>query len=522
LDALLVCRLHKVRKPVLTQDRPHFTKEPFVETPGGFLVELDEWALRFERTRTTHPLRTGHSILSSISVSHQSYIKRGNVDMTAEIAIMNKYAVALAADSAVTIPTPGHTKVFNSASKVFRLSKYAPVGLMVYGNGDFMGLPWESVIKDFRARLGEARFPKLEDYSNRFLQFLASNDLTSNELQRDHFELVLSVVFIGIARTITKRLAETIQTKGQVLEQEVRETIADVISKEYEEWRSKENCDCLPSDYGKSVLEEYDEVYQRVRKAVFRDYPLSRVSTGRLRDLAQMLFAKKRGIADSGVVIAGFGDSEPFPSLVAYQVQGALLGQLKHNCMCHGTVTQKQGGMVIPFAQTASVDSFIGGIDPLYKANIDGYLLELLEEYPKIISEHLPDAAKEELVAKLKEAAVQLYKLFSERAEAYRKKHHVEPIIESVGFLPKEELAVMAESLVNLTSFRQRISLRDAETVGGPIDVAVISKGDGFIWIKRKHYFRADLNPHFFANYYRLGPLVPGVPKEEEHDEDEG
>ena len=37
--------------------------------------------------------------------------------------------------------------------------------------------------------------------------------------------------------------------------------------------------------------------------------------------------------------------------------------------------------------------------------------------------------------------------------------------------------------------------------VGGPIDVAVISKGDGFVWIKRKHYFKAELNLHFLDNY---------------------
>jgi len=55
---------------------------------------------------------------------------------------------------------------------------------------------------------------------------------------------------------------------------------------------------------------------------------------------------------------------------------------------------------------------------------------------------------------------------------------------------------------VNLTSFKRRISLQ-AETVGGPIDVAVISKGDGFIWIKRKHYFKPELNQAFFSNYYR-------------------
>jgi len=60
----------------------------------------------------------------------------------------------------------------------------------------------------------------------------------------------------------------------------------------------------------------------------------------------------------------------------------------------------------------------------------------------------------------------------------------------------------MAESLVSLTSFKRKVTM-ESETVGGPIDVAVISKGDGFIWIKRKHYFKPELNPQFFASYYK-------------------
>src|SRR6201999_1231018 len=79
--------------------------------------------------------------------------------------------------------------------------------------------------------------------------------------------------------------------------------------------------------------------------------------------------------------------------------------------------------------------------------------------------------------------------------------NNVRPVINIVGMLPKDILAEMAESLVNLTSFKRRVTPQ-AETVGGPIDVAVISRGDGFIWIKRKHYFSQDLNPHFLANYY--------------------
>jgi hypothetical protein len=67
--------------------------------------------------------------------------------------------------------------------------------------------------------------------------------------------------------------------------------------------------------------------------------------------------------------------------------------------------------------------------------------------------------------------------------------------------LPKDELAATAEALVSLTSVKRKMS-RGPETVGGPIDVAVISKGDGFIWISRKHYFQPDLNVQFSRVYF--------------------
>lgn len=77
-------------------------------------------------------------------------------------------------------------------------------------------------------------------------------------------------------------------------------------------------------------------------------------------------------------------------------------------------------------------------------------------------------------------------------------KRFVGPIVDAVRHLPTEEMAGMAEALVNLTSLKRRVSL-EQETVGGPIDSAVISKGDGFVWIKRKHYFTAAFNPEYFV-----------------------
>ena len=63
--------------------------------------------------------------------------------MTAEIVIMNREAVALASDSAVTSISGSGSKIFTSANKLFSLSRYNPVGVMIHGNATLMGVPWE-------------------------------------------------------------------------------------------------------------------------------------------------------------------------------------------------------------------------------------------------------------------------------------------------------------------------------------------------------------------------------------------
>ncbi len=59
------------------------------------------------------------------------------------------------------------------------------------------------------------------------------------------------------------------------------------------------------------------------------------------------------------------------------------------------------------------------------------------------------------------------------------------PVKPVPDMLPREELAVAAEALVNLQSLKQRMTMK-TESVSGPIDVVMISKGDGLVWVKRK------------------------------------
>lgn len=108
--------------------------------------------------------------------------------------------------------------------------------------------------------------------------------------------------------------------------------------------------------------------------------------------------------------------------------------------------------------------------------------------------------APSQIIDKLQEAAKNALETLTDSIREHLQSKHIGPLLDTVAVMPKEELAVLAEALVNLTSIKRKIS-REVETVGGPIDVAVISKGDGFVWIRRKHYFNPSINPSFIPKY---------------------
>ena len=66
--------------------------------------------------------------------------------------------------------------------------------------------------------------------------------------------------------------------------------------------------------------------------------------------------------------------------------------------------------------------------------------------------------------------------------------------------LPLGVPAMPIKDAIDLVKFLADISVNSsrfvpgAQVIGGPIDIAVITKHEGFKWIQRKHYYNKDLN----------------------------
>lgn len=435
---------------------------------------------------------------------------RGPLAMTAEVAVMNKSAIALAADSAVTTGEETGPKVFNTANKLFALSKYRPVGVMIFGNAEFMAVPWETIIKFYRSRLANVSFAHLTDYAHHFLDFLQQEQelLWPPQIQEQFFTGTIAAYFQFILDEINGEVSKTLSAGEPLPEPAIIDLASEIIKRHREEWDQADPLSQIPPGQQAEIEATYRSRIDEALARTFQSLPLQPPVLADLRSIAAQLFSKKRfSDSASGLVIAGFGEEEIFPTAVTYALEGVINGRLKYDQADLATASRENSASILPFAQSEMVNTFMEGIDPSLKKAVDAYLQELITSYPHRILDAIPDLPPERrqaLATILVDTAKEVSQGFDSEIQAYIHVRHIQPVLDAVAALPKDELAAMAEALVNLTSFKKRVTL-ETETVGGPIDVAVISKGDGFIWIKRKHYFRPDLNQSFFANYYREG-----------------
>ncbi len=430
--------------------------------------------------------------------------------MTTEIAIMNKSAVALAADSAVTIstrsPHRNGQKILNSANKLFSLSKYAPIGLMIYGNASMLGIPWETIVKMYRKKLGQKQFNYCIDYCNDFFSFLDKFDV-SEELQEQYVAMGAFGLFQQIKDELDKWAETQISQNKHVTPNIVKAKLKDLISEKYKEFLEYGKQSVFSSSKRSGLRKKYNAIIKEIAKKVFEKHPLTELQHSNLLTIA--INAASIGPMDqSGVVIAGFGTKELFPSCYSFDVAAVFAGKTVKRDGRKQNITNDNSAVIIPFAQSDDVKTFMEGIGPMLE-------LFLKNVFYKIMTQTLPDRLRNDIGDKLElneKEKNEFRKITSQMCkgacdEAFmelrkqQQRYYIDPVVQATGFLNVSELVAMAETLVNLVSFRKQVSM-ESETVGGPIDVATITKGDGLVWIKRKHYFPPELNHHFFGRYF--------------------
>jgi hypothetical protein len=389
---------------------------------------------------------------------------------------MNRRGIALAADSAVVVGTG--RKIYHTAEKLFSLSPSTAVAIMTFGAADMMNVPRETVVKIYAQKLGSRRFDTLDQYGNDFLSYIeGETSLFTPDDQRTHVEDAVQTVWSALYRD---RLSEGISASPEISEDAKIAALSEIVRSDHEIWASRySDLEGLGMDYGTHVVKEYDEVIEHVETKVFRGMKLPDTLRADLRKTVGYMYGKGwfHPADESGVVIAGMGESEPFPALLQYRVGTVAAGKLRYAKADQVRVGPADAA-VLPFAQRETIDMIMGGIHP-------GLRDKLIED-----ADHWMPNGGRNGKPNAQERSEKRKRKFSEYIHDEIWKGHHQPFLGAVSALPRADLAKLAETLVSLTAFLMQMTADQEETVAEPIDVALLSKCDGFVWIKHKELVR--------------------------------
>lgn len=425
--------------------------------------------------------------------------------MTTEIAVVNRLGVALATDSAVTVSGAGQPKVFDTGDKLFELDNAHPVGVMINGNMDFLGVPWEVIIKDFRARDGECH-GTMKKWLDELLSFAMTHKAATPESEEQHVHAIAWDEFETIKSQVSRKILRVEDGKERSIESFVVEEARKRIARYVSAGRAQS----LKGLTRAQVMALHEKTLAQMIDERFNPVTISKAGKRALtRLVAAALLSAEPSVYSTGIIVAGYGHDDMFPSLAIAEVDGAVAMRLKSIAGEHVIVDRKRNrGRVISFAQTDVVERLLSGADNRFverSAEYFGEALGNVRDSVKAALEKLgsgteeTDAIFEEIVEAVKEEY--RTKFAKEVGEGFQREFN-----EMVSLMPKQDIIELAEALVSITAIERKASSEQA-TVGGPVDVAFITRHEGFVWIKRKHYFDKDLNPRFF--WRKFGPKGP-------------
>src|ERR1700730_16114772 len=409
--------------------------------------------------------------------------------MTCEICVMNRHAAVLAADSASTVTRwvdgKTETRYFKGANKIFQLSHHQPIGVMIFNAAELLHVPWEILIKSFRDDLATKTFNTLDGYADEFFQFLDANSkFFPEQVQKDEMIAAAQRAAIQLLLEVDEELSKLKDADTLV---KVR---ASIDSRKAALDQTELPKRITPDHAQRALTTHLGPVGDGLG---FLELPHDLCQA--LADYAVNQVVKRPGdfLGTAGLVFAGFGDHDISPHRIEYQSSGMLDGTQIIAEVSRAAADHTLPATLNAFAQTSMSDTFtIGFSEDVYNALMEGLGENLREFAAAICTQANIDFSTLNITQVLTDARKRISEAWFERA----RRDHSYPLRRVLGDLPVEEMAELAETLVNLQSLKEKVT-KPSASVGGPVDVAIITKSEGLVWTKRKLFFDPDLNPRY-------------------------
>lgn len=400
-------------------------------------------------------------------------ICKGDRLMSVGVCVINRNGIALSTDSAGTF---GLNKMFyNSVNKLFKVSNKYSCGAIIYNDLSINSVSVEQVIKEFSIYLDSVdSFNDLYDIVSLFEKFIGEKytyyGFDKDEVDCTHTLIKALVDEWGVK--INDVLCESDGcNKAEIIIEELRGKIKKSLKTTSVSMRA------YLSDKYRSF---YDGLITNNLQNLSIDEGLKQELWDSICDYFALALDREKN--KTGIFFAGYGTDDAYAKFIGIEVRAVLGGTIKF-IETERFEAANGFGKILPLAQEDVVYTFCKGISQKYIDVFPQYVSESIED--KIST--LPDTFTTEQIEEIKQIFSTCGNEITKRIIKKMHQENIEPLMKSVPLISLPEMAFLAESLVNITSLKRTYSLDGyQQTVGGPTDVAVLSKAEGFSWIKTK------------------------------------
>lgn len=395
--------------------------------------------------------------------------------MSVGVCVINRNGIALAADSAGTFNV--NEMFYNSMNKVFSLSRTNIAGVITYGNLSIYSVSVEQILKEFSVYLDTQ--PTMTDFFEILLLF---QKFIKEKISYYKFDKAETVYCQGwIKRLVVdwgnklKGVADSPNFEDEA--KQIISELSDIVTNSVK----VENYD-ISSYISSKYAGFYDFIINIVIPEI-KNYEAIKQQLWENICLFFNLSLKDEIKARTGLFFAGYGKDDAFPKYMEIELYSVINGEIKFRIVNKFQEENNQG-QIKPLAQDDVILTFCRGISNTFINYIPQKTDELISQKINDLPETFSEEQKNDLRNILSTCKTELINSINAQIQ----NNNVDPIFKSVDLLPLTEMAFLAENLVNITSLKRLYSLDGSQqTVGGPTDVAVISRCDGFVWIKNKN-----------------------------------
>lgn len=411
--------------------------------------------------------------------------------MTSEVMIMNRQAVVLAADSAVTYGGGPEPVVTLEAEKILPLTK--TIALMVYSRGDVIGRSWSHIAHAFNKQHGDTDFDTVQECAKAFFAFIDGNRRLFPEAEeRAEFEELMRLAVLTVlnhARAMRMYPGSPYQTDEAAFDAALDLYRAHLAHDEA--GTERQPVEVLAGFSRDRFYELYGEMIDAILADALGDFGRGEETRAKIFDFAYMLATMPAFLEPyAGLVFAGFGNDDVFPVYEHFYASILVDGILKraHDETTRVGVDDGPSAFVRTFAQADMTHAFLRGVHPLM---FDMMIAMNLVTNEAAAEQALTEAGVEgERAAGIMErlqatALPQLTMEFIRGSQSFSQEEFINPFIAVVAASGKRQLAETAKALVELNILKSSLQMTQTG-VGGDVDVVMISRTAGVEWYARK------------------------------------